>query len=278
MKELNDSVDGGVAAAPNAEAAEKPVAGGMAAASAAQAAVGEVMASMAAAASLRQVAGALVFSSPAPIQAEAIRDAIRSRPLEPGEVNPFAKVTTRDVEAALDEIRGDLHRLELGIDLVEVAGGWRYQTQPGCGRWVRSLLKADKPARLSKSALETLAIIAYRQPIARSEIEGIRGVAVDHVVRALVEMHLVRATGRSDLPGKPFLYGTTPLFLEHFGLKSLDELSELDPSLAEALPADGKGAGGKRAHAIQRPSAGLGMKKTSSEETLFQPGESVAGS
>lgn len=192
----------------------------------------EVLESMAAASSLKQVVGALVFSSPAPIGAEAIRKAIRERQMEPGETNPFAKVSQRDVESALDEIRQDLHRLSLGIDLVEVAGGWRYQTQAGCGRWVRSFLKADKPARLSRSALETLAIIAYRQPVARSEIEAIRGVAVDHVIRALTEMHLIRATGRSDLPGKPFLYGTTPLFLEHFGLRSLEELAELDPSLS----------------------------------------------
>lgn len=195
------------------------------------AAAEEVFTSMAAASSLRQVVGALVFSNPAPITAEALRNAIRNRTLEPGETNPFAKITVADVEAALDEIRKDLHRLELGIDLVEVSTGWRYQTQPGCGRWVRSLLKADKPARLSKSVLETLAIIAYRQPIARSEIEGIRGVAVDHTIRALTEMHLIRMTGRSDLPGRPFLYGTTPLFLEHFGLKSLEELSEIDPTL-----------------------------------------------
>ena len=192
----------------------------------------EVLESMAMAASLKQVVGAIVFSSPAPIQAEAVRKAIRERQTEPGEANPFAKITLHDVESALDEIRQDLHRLSPGIDLVEVAGGWRYQTQAGCGRWVRSFLKADKPARLSRSALETLAIIAYRQPVARSEIEAIRGVAVDHVIRALLEMHLIRATGRSDLPGKPFLYGTTPLFLEHFGLKNLEELAELDPSLS----------------------------------------------
>lgn len=191
----------------------------------------EVMASIAEASSLRQVVGALVFSSSAPISAEAIRNSIRNQPMEPGESNPFAKITVKDVKDALEEIALDLHRLGLGMDLVEVADGWRYQTQAGCGKWVRTLLKADKPARLSKSALETLAIIAYRQPIARSEIEGIRGVAVDHVIRALTEMHLIRMTGRSDLPGKPFLYGTTPLFLEHFGLKNLDELEELDPTL-----------------------------------------------
>ncbi len=192
----------------------------------------DVLASMETASSLRQIVGALVFSSPAPVTAEAIRDAIRNQPAEAGEVNPFAKITVRDIRAALDDIVKDLHRLQLGMDLIEVSEGWRYQTQPACGKWVRSFLKKDKPTRLSKSALETLSIIAYRQPIARSEIEGIRGVAVDHVVRALIEMHLIRAIGRSDLPGKPFLYGTTPLFLEHFGLKSLAELDELDPTLA----------------------------------------------
>lgn len=198
---------------------------------AASVAATDVIESMAEASSLRQIVGALVFSNPNPISADTIRAAICTRPLEPGEKNPYAKISVRDVKAALDEIAKDLHRLGLGIDLVEVADGWRYQTQAGCGKWVRALLKADKPMRLSKSALETLAIIAYRQPIARSEIEGIRGVAVDHVVRALTEMHLVRMTGRSDLPGKPFLYGTTPLFLEHFGLKNLDELEDLDPTL-----------------------------------------------
>lgn len=195
------------------------------------AAADEVMESIAEASSLRQIVGALVFSNPTPLSAETIRATICTQKMEPGETNPYAKVSVRDVRAALDEIAKDLHRLGLGIDLVEVADGWRYQTQAGCGKWVRALLKADKPMRLSKSALETLAIIAYRQPIARSEIEGIRGVAVDHVIRALTEMHLIRMTGRSDLPGKPFLYGTTPLFLEHFGLKNLDELEELDPTL-----------------------------------------------
>ncbi len=206
-------------------------------ATAATAAAAEVVESMAQAASLRQIVGALVFSSKVPLSAEAIKASIRDRPLEEGETNPFARITAKDVRDALEDIAGDLHRLGLGVDLVEVADGWRYQTQPGCGRWVRALLKADKPMRLSRSALETLAIIAYRQPIARSEIEGIRGVAVDHVVRALSEMHLIRMTGRSALPGRPFLYGTTPLFLEHFGLKNLGELEELDPSLGRAAAA-----------------------------------------
>lgn len=191
----------------------------------------DVMRQIEDASNLRQVVGALVFASPNPISPELIRATIRNFQFDNGKTNPYKLITLLDVKNALDEIKKDLHRLSLGIDLIEVAEGFRYQTQPGCGAYVRSLLKADKPMRLSRSALETLSIIAYRQPIARSEIEGIRGVSVDHVIRALSELHLIRATGRSDLPGKPFLYGTTPLFLEHFGLKNLDELKELDPTL-----------------------------------------------
>lgn len=184
------------------------------------------------ASSLRQVVGALVFSSPVPLGIDAIRKVLKEMPAaEDGTPAPYTSVLPRDVRDALADIMQDLDRLNLGIELREVAGGFRFQTQPGSGRWVRGLLKKDKPQRLSRSALETLSIIAYRQPIARSEIEGIRGVTVDHIIRALMEMHLIRITGRSDLPGRPFLYGTTQLFLEHFGLKDIDELKDLDPTL-----------------------------------------------
>lgn len=194
------------------------------------------------ASSLRQVVGALIFSSPVPVGAEAIRKCLHEMPdNEDGTPPPFRDVHTRDVLSAILDIRQDLERLGLGISLEEVAGGYRFQTQAGCGRWVRSLLKKDKPALLSRPSLETLAIIAYRQPVARSEIEGIRGVAVDHSVRQLMELHLIRIVGRSDLPGRPFLYGTTPLFLEHFGLKDLGELKEIDPTLASKKGEDSGG-------------------------------------
>ena len=184
------------------------------------------------ASSLRQVVGALIFSSPVPIGADAIRKCLRDMPADDdGRPAPYRDVLPRDVMSAILDIQQDLDRLGLGIALQEVAGGYRFQTQAGCGRWVRALLKKDKPALLSRPALETLAIIAYRQPVAKSEIEGIRGVTVDHVLRPLMEMHLVRIVGRSDLPGRPFLYGTTPLFLEHFGLRDLDELKDIDPTL-----------------------------------------------
>ncbi len=191
------------------------------------------------ASSLRQVVGAMIFSSPVPLGAEAIRKCLQDMPDDDvGRPAPYRDVMPRDILAAILDIRQDLDRLGLGIVLQEVAGGYRFQTQSGCGRYVRALLRKDKPALLSRPALETLAIIAYRQPVAKSEIEGIRGVTVDHVLRPLLELHLVRIVGRSDLPGRPYLYGTTPLFLEHFGLRDLDELKDIDPTLSRDRTGD----------------------------------------
>jgi segregation and condensation protein B len=110
------------------------------------------------------------------------------------------------------------------------------QTTPVCGRYVRALLKLDRPNRLSRASLETLAIVAYRQPITKSEVEQIRGVSVDTIMKTLSDLGLVRLVGRSELPGHPFLYGTTPFFLEHFGLASLDQLNEIDPTLPRSNP------------------------------------------
>jgi segregation and condensation protein B len=132
---------------------------------------------------------------------------------------------------------------------VEIGGAFRFQSEACCSRWLRCLLRKDRPSRLSRPALETLAIIAYRQPIAKSEIEGIRGVTVDHILKALMELHLVRIVGRSDLPGRPFLYGTTATFLEHFGLKNLNELNEMDPTLQRTKTPERKGSPRKSAKA-----------------------------
>lgn len=188
--------------------------------------------SLATASSLRQVVGALVFGGDSALSVEAIRKCLREASAGgEGGAPPFAEATARDIRDALIDIQKDLDRLDLGIELKEIGGGFRFQTQPGCSRWVRCLLKQERPNRLSRPALETLAIVAYRQPIVKSELEGIRGVTVDHIVKALMEMRLIRIVGRSELPGRPFLYGTTTSFLEHFGLRNLDELNELDPTL-----------------------------------------------
>ena len=136
----------------------------------------------------------------------------------------FIEMTVSDVEKALDELRHDLSERRLGLEVVEIAGGFRLRNVPAAGPWLRELLDKGKSAKLSKPALETLSIIAYRQPLQRSQIESIRGVAADSIVRNLLEMGLVKVVGRSELPGKPWLYGTTQAFLEHFGLNSLDEL------------------------------------------------------
>jgi segregation and condensation protein B len=124
------------------------------------------------------------------------------------------------------------------MDVVEVSGGYRLQTSADCGPWVRRMLNRGKPQRISRPMIETLAIVAYRQPISRSEIESIRGVSVGHVVKALMEMQLVRIVGRSDLPGRPFLFGTTATFLDHFGLKSLNDLNEMQPGVERTPPAE----------------------------------------
>lgn len=207
------------------------------------------------ASSLQQVVGALVLGADHPLTIDEIRKNLQ----EVGKLDPatavFAEAAPRDVRDVLGGIAKELERLGLGIELIEVSGTFRFQTQACCGRWLRQMLKQERPNRLSRPALETLAIVAYRQPIAKSEIEGIRGVAVDHILKALMELHLVRIVGRSDLPGRPFLYGTTASFLDHFGLKSLNELNEMDPTLQRSKPSERKAVHRKAKPTGSEPSA-----------------------
>jgi len=121
-----------------------------------------------------------------------------------------------------------------GIEVAEVSSGWRIQVREACSPWV-SRLWEERPARYSRALMETLALIAYRQPITRGEIEDIRGVSVStNIIKTLMEREWVRVVGQRDVPGKPSLYGTTREFLDYFGLKSLDEL----PTLAELRDLD----------------------------------------
>jgi segregation and condensation protein B len=135
------------------------------------------------------------------------------------------------VEAEPDRVREALERLrtayagrERGIHLVEIAGGWRMLTNPECAEAVADLKGRRDKERLSGAALETLAIIAYKQPVSRAEIERIRGVAVGPVLRHLLELDLVRVAGREEGLGRALLYGTTRSFLDRFGLKSVKDL------------------------------------------------------
>lgn len=217
------------------------------------------------AASLQQVVGALLFGSDHPLTVEEIRACLKSVAESSGEesetIKLFAEASPREVNDALEGLEKELGRLQMGFELVEVDGCFRLQTQACCGRWVRNLLKVDRPNRLSRPALETLAIIAYRQPIAKSEIESIRGVTVDHIVKALMELHLIRIVGRSELPGRPFLYGTTATFLEHFGLSNLKELNELDPTLQRSKPSERK--------ALHKKEKKSGTATAEAAESLF---------
>ncbi len=135
-------------------------------------------------------------------------------------------VSERAVQEALDLLRQDYRPGARGIHLVEVAGGFQFRTARENAPWVRALF-AEKPPRLSRAALETLAIIAYRQPITKAEIEAIRGVDTDGPVQNLLQRGLIRVAGRRETVGRPLLYATTPEFLETFGLKSLDDLPPL---------------------------------------------------
>ena len=136
-------------------------------------------------------------------------------------------ISVSAIKKIVEDLQKTFRQFSIGIELIEISDGYRFQTSSDCGKWVRKMLNKGKPARLSRPSIETLAIIAYRQPVTRSEIESIRGVNAGHVIKALMEMQLVRMIGRSDLPGRPFLFGTTASFLDHFGLKSLKDLEPI---------------------------------------------------
>jgi segregation and condensation protein B len=191
---------------------------------------------------LKQVLGALIFSSKRPLKAAELRRLLEEAASDGEAPAAFKGAKDKDIVAALEQLRQDLEQSRCGCRLAEGPEGYLFQSDPAAGPWVRHLLDAGKPARLSRPALETLAIIAYRQPITRAEIEGVRGVTVDHVIRMLMEAQLVRIVGRSELPGRPLLYGTTAAFLEHFGLKELRQLPAMDEL--------------SRLGALQRPAAG----------------------
>ena len=190
--------------------------------------------------SLQEIVGALLFASESPLSAADIRACVRGVSPEEGDSAEIMEVyktcTNREIEEALRGLEKALEVAKCGFSLVCTGGQYRMQTTPVCGRYVRALLKLARPNRLSRASLETLAIVAYRQPITKSEVEQIRGVSVDTIMKTLSDLGLVRLVGRSELPGHPFLYGTTPFFLEHFGLASLDQLNEIDPTLPRSNP------------------------------------------
>lgn len=181
---------------------------------------------------IKEILGAMIFGSNRPLDVKEMRECLVEVAKTVGaETAAFAAVKESDVREALGYLKTDLERQKCGFTISEVAGGYRFQSSPACGKWLRHLLSSERPNRLSQPALETLAIIAYRQPVSKSEIEGVRGVNVDHIIKSLLELQLIRITGRSEVAGRPFLFGTTQSFLEHFGMKDLNDLRQMEPLL-----------------------------------------------
>ena len=190
--------------------------------------------------SLQEIVGALLFASETPLTAAELRECVRAVGAEEGDdaelMDVYRTCTSKEIDEALRGLEKALEVGGCGFRLVCAGGAYRLQTEPSCGRYVRAMLKMDRPSRLGRASLETLAIIAYRQPLTKSEIEEIRGVDVSANIKTLMDMQLIRLVGKSELPGHPFLYGTTAAFLEHFGLSSLQQLNELDPTLQRSNP------------------------------------------
>jgi segregation and condensation protein B len=186
---------------------------------------------------LMQVIEALLFAAQKPLTTRELVSAIKGA----GDVdelipNEFARTKEAELAAALEQLKIEYITQGRAFQLAEKAEGWQLVSDPAYAPWVRQLFPAAKPARLTAPSLETLAIIAYRQPITRADVEAVRGVAVDGVLQSLMERGLVKIAGRAEVPGRPLLYETTQFFLEHFGLRNLDELPNAEELRTRYLP------------------------------------------
>jgi segregation and condensation protein B len=171
---------------------------------------------------IKSVIESLLFVAEAPLTVQRLGEVLEG-------------VAKEDIRSTLDELHAELEANRRGVRLVEVAGGYQLRTAKVNADWVKKFL-GGRPARMGRATLETLAIIAYRQPITRAEIEAIRGVDVDGVINTLLDRSLIRAVARKDVPGRPFLYGTTPEFLLLFNLKDLTHLPTLKEMTEMTLP------------------------------------------
>ena len=178
------------------------------------------------------VVEALLFASDTPLEAERIREV-----LELGDVD--------EARALVDELRARYDREDRALAIVEVGGGYRMVTRPQIAPWLMRLAKTRTKARLSRPALETLAIIAYRQPVSRPEVDAVRGVNSEGVLDNLLDRRMIRIAGRKDAPGRPYLYETTREFLVAFGLRDVSDLPRVEGELIVPEP---PAEGGERAH------------------------------
>jgi len=170
---------------------------------------------------LKRVIEALIFASDKPLSIRQIKDIV-------------GDYDTRLIRKLINELKEDFLQSQRSFEITEVAGGFQFSTNSAYGRWLKKLYKIKQSDYLTGPSLETLAIIAYRQPVTKAEIEFIRGVNVDGVIGSLTQKGLIKITGRKEVIGRPFLYGTTNAFLQYFGLNSTEEL----PALPEFKEAD----------------------------------------
>lgn len=185
---------------------------------------------------LVRIVEALLFACQEPLTVAEIGRAIRETAREAkegaeesgesadGEKTAMEDITDEQIGAAIQDLIAHYERDARSFTLVERSSGWRLCARSEYAEWCRALYPGKKPSKLSAPALETLAIIAYRQPITKSAIEAVRGVSVDAMMQQLLDRGLVRIEGRAELPGRPLLYSTTDLFLDHFGIRHLDDL------------------------------------------------------
>ncbi|PWU18652.1 MAG: SMC-Scp complex subunit ScpB [Verrucomicrobia bacterium] len=181
---------------------------------------------------LKSIVEAVLFSAQKALSLKELRDVFATAPehAEGDEVaRGLKKVKESELTAALEDLAREHEQAGRSYRLVCVAGSWQFVTQPDYAPWLKALVgHRTRPPRLSQPALETLAIIAYRQPITRAEIEQVRGVTVDGVMQTLLERGLVEQAGKAEVVGRPMTYATTGVFLEYFGLRALEDLPAAD--------------------------------------------------
>ncbi|NQU10033.1 SMC-Scp complex subunit ScpB [bacterium] len=175
---------------------------------------------------LKHILEALLFAAERPLTTKELRAIFTEAADEEktGTLAPFRGVKETQLSTALGELRAEYDTQQRSFQLAEVAGGWRLVSRSEYAPWLKKLLDETRPHRLTPPSLETLAIIALRQPLSRADIAAIRGVEVDGVIKTLLERDLITIVGRSEAAGRPMLYGTTQRFLEHFGLRDIDDM------------------------------------------------------
>lgn len=169
-------------------------------------------------------------------QKKAILEALLFVAGETISAGSLAKVTDiqeNEIKSLMNDLMSDYKRRESGLQIVEIADGYQIVTNPDCSLWVKKFKNINQSNKLSQPALETLAIIAYKQPLTKLEIDQLRGVNSDGAVKSLIDKRLIKIVGKKEAPGRPFLYGTTREFLQYFGLKNLSELPPISDFLKD---------------------------------------------